>query len=103
MDSFSDEQRNTYIGSYLLVDVNYLDGEDAVTKHEQFHGIVEAITDQGIELSLYGARTGESFCLPPNLTSFSAAEPGIYALPATAESVEDPDFLALCEISESSS
>ena len=60
--------------------------------HEQFYGTVEKADAEGIDISLAGSRSGETFFLPPDPRSFFPAQPGSYRLRGSGEVIENPDY-----------
>jgi hypothetical protein len=90
---FDQELANTYIGKYILVGVTYLDQVGNQLEQIQLHGTIESANPEGIKIALGGQRTGESWGMPPDLSNIYVAEPGIYNLHSTGESIENPDLL----------
>jgi hypothetical protein len=77
------------LGRTVLVGITCVDAEGDVVAKIQAHGKVQELRDDVILL----ARDDGTFGLPPARDLLEPAEPGIYTLRATGESVEDPDFL----------
>lgn len=84
----------SYIGKYILIGLTYLAHDDSFIEQVQMHGLIESASRDGIQIALRGKRKGETWVMPPNLDSVSAAKPGTYSLRSTGETVEDPDLLA---------
>ena len=62
---------------------------------EQFFGTIEIVDrERGIAIALSGLREGETYWLPPDLSSIRAADPGVYKLRETNETVHDPDYVS---------
>ncbi len=80
----------SYIGKRVLIGMTYLDHDETLINHEQFHGVIIRI-DETIVVKL--ADTGEEFSLPPDLTALEEAPKGEYRLHSSNEIVIDPDFL----------
>ena len=91
---FDQALAESYIGKYILIGLTYLAHDDAFIEQVQMHGEIESVSCDGIRISLRGKREGETWVMPPNLESVSAAKPGTYSLRSTGEIVEDPDLLA---------
>lgn len=86
------ELASDLIGSRCLTFQSASGGE---TGRLQMHGIVlSADPTAGILVDLQGVRQGERYTLPPELSAFSPAAPGVYRLHETGEEIEDPDFTA---------
>lgn len=84
-----------WIGAVVLVGITNVDAGGAFLSQDQMYGcIVSVQPDQGIELELWGERSGEHFWLPPELEAFEKARPGEYRLRSTGEVVCDPDLLS---------
>ncbi len=82
---------NDLVGSRVLVGVTCLDPEGHLLTQFQTHGIVAAVREDAI---LVTRSDGSAYGLPPAPELFEVAEPGVYTMNETGESVEDPDFLA---------
>lgn len=81
------------LGTRVLVGFTY--AGPTWERLEQMHGIVTVSDrDQGIEITLEGAKLGEKIWLPPDLDAFTPASPGEYRLRGTGEIVVDPDYFA---------
>jgi len=91
---FDTDVAASYLGKTILVGVTYLDPEGATIRREQVYGVIEAVSRAGIVVVLRGARAGTVITLPPHLTAIRPAEPGVYSLFATGESVDHPDLLS---------
>jgi len=79
------------LGKHVLVGVTCLDPEGQPLTQFQTHGVVGEIREDAIVMT---RSDGSTFGLPPAPELLDEAEPGIYTLRETGESVEDPDFLA---------
>jgi hypothetical protein len=86
--TFSTDDR---LGKRVLVGLTCVDPEGDVLTRLQTHGVVAEVRDDTILLT---RDDGSSFGLPPAPELLEVAEPGIYTLRETGESIEDPDFLA---------
>jgi hypothetical protein len=91
---FDQALADSYVGKYILVGITYLDSNGALVERVQLHGVIEAATPNGIEISLRGKRAGEVWTMPPTLDAISAAPPGQYSLKSSDEVVDDPDLLS---------
>jgi hypothetical protein len=91
---FDQDLADTYVGQYILVGVTYLDYFGKLLGEVQVHGVIEAASEDGLEISLRGARQGERWIMPPCLDSIAPAAPGTYRLCSTGEVIEDPDLLS---------
>jgi hypothetical protein len=80
------------VGKYVLIGVTYYDKEGNEIRQQQFHGVIDSASDQGILIALRGASQGETWNMPPDLRGFRAAEPGRYLLHSTNEEIDDPDY-----------
>ena len=49
----------------------------------------------GIWIDCAGIRTGTKLALPPYLTNFMKAPPGMYRMQTTGEEVENPDYVSV--------
>lgn len=91
---FDEEHARALVGKYVLVGIAVVDSRNNVREQQQVHGrVVDVDEATGIRVRLEGARAGEEYVLPPDLTPFYAATPGNYSLRATGEVVTDPDWL----------
>jgi hypothetical protein len=94
---WDEDRAEAMIGKTMLVGMTYLD--IAGDRLEQFYGeVVSVDARKGIELRLAGSRVGETFMLPPDLSSVFAARAGEYRLRATGEIVVNPDFTATWQV-----
>lgn len=83
------------IGKTVIIGLTYVDASDAVVRRVQMHGVIGlASTDEGVRIDLSGAKTGETYWLPPDVSNFEPAQPGVYRLKETGEEIIDPDFLS---------
>ncbi len=90
----------SYIGKYILVGVSYFDSEGKFIEQVQMHGTVESVSSDGMKIALKGARDGETWLMPPNLDSVSAAKPGVYSLRSTGEEIENLDLLSTWDVTK---
>lgn len=91
---FDQALAESYIGKYILVGVTYLAHDGSFLEQVQMHGVIESVSSEGMQISLCGKRSGETWLMPPNLDSVSPAKPGTYSLRSTGETVENPDLLS---------
>lgn len=89
---FDQDFADGFLGKYVLVGITHLTPEGEVEGQEQLHGLIQTISPAGIEIALAGHHAGETWRMPPMLEDFVVAEPGIYELRATGETVDNPDF-----------
>ena len=89
---FDQDFADGFLGKNVLVGITYLTPDGEVEGQEQLHGLIQAISPAGIDIALAGNHAGETWRMPPMLEDFVVAEPGIYELRATGESVDNPDF-----------
>jgi len=83
------------IGKVVIIGLTYVDSSDAVVRRVQMHGVIGlASTSEGVRIDLSGARAGEVYWLPPDVSNFEEAQPGVYRLKETDEEIVDPDFLS---------
>jgi hypothetical protein len=98
-EEWSDELAEALFGAYVVVGLTYWRSDGDVDRQEQIHGeISELDPKRGVRLTLRGKHQGETFDLPPMLSTFQRAAPGTYRLRSTGEEVVDPDFTASWEI-----
>ena len=79
------------LGSQVLVGLTYLRPDGEVDSRLQFHGIVESVRQDVIEVRR--ADNGDIFTLPPASEAFEPAPLGEYRMTSTGEVVVDPDFI----------
>src|SRR5262249_37480754 len=92
---FDEARAQQSVGKYILIGLTYRDDGGNVGEQQQLHGrIVSAAARRGFGAQLAGRRSGETYCLPPDMRSFQTAPPGEYRLRSTGEVIEDPDLLA---------
>lgn len=85
-----EELAASFIGRYVLAGLTYVSASGEETL-KQVHGRVLRINPrEGVVISL---ANGDEFSLPPDLSGYSAADPGEYTLSTTGEVVTDPDLL----------
>lgn len=83
------------VGSTVLIGLTVILPNGTLHGREQFYGTIESVDrERGIEVALAGVRDGETYWLPPDLSSVRAADPGAYQLHATNETIHDPDYLS---------
>jgi len=88
------------VGKTVLIGFRYQnDGEQEPEEHKQWHGVIRAVTDRGIDVRLEGTHAGESKSLPPDLRVFHEAPPGEYIDRANGDTITDPDFIAAFRVS----
>lgn len=91
---FEDRIGKQIQGKYLLIGISYIDAEGNIESQQQLHGTVERSSrEEGIVVQLKGFFKGEKVQLPPDTTSITKAERGMYKLITTNEDVENPDFI----------
>ena len=90
------------VGKTLLIGLTFTDPDGDIVEQTQRHGVIEtADSERGVGTRLVAPGRpwdGEVYWLPPDLDAFNAAEPGVYRLHATGETVVDPDFTTTWEI-----
>ncbi len=64
---FDEELAASYVGKYILLGLTYEDHEGNELRREQIHGVITSAGCKGIEISLRGAREGETWSMPPDL------------------------------------
>jgi len=77
-------------GGTVLVGITRLNHKGELIEQMQYVGVVTSM-DEVLHIKL---RNGGDLTLPPELSAFTRAEPGIYRLRQTGEEVENPDFTA---------
>ena len=80
------------IGKTILVGITYVSNDELVLEQIQFFGTVEHADEEDV-ISIMKAKGDEVFNLPPDLSSFSIAQPGEYTLKSTGEVIVNPDLL----------
>ncbi len=86
-------------GAYVLVGITFLRPDGALDERVQLHGRVSiADPERGIAVVLEGARKGETYWLPPDVSAFDPAPPGHYTLHASGEVVPNPAYLSTWKI-----
>jgi len=99
-DRFTDSEAAELVGKTILIGVTYLDHRGEELQRSQMHGVVSSASTKGIEVSLRGARHGQTFSLPPDPRFFAAAAPGKYKLHSTGEVVENPQVLCTATVTK---
>lgn len=89
---FDPEKAECYIGKYLLVGITRRSHDGDMLSQLQLHGRIVAATADGIDLELGGVNDGQLWRMPPCLDDLDPAQPGVYELRTTEETVENPDF-----------
>jgi len=79
------------MGKTVIVGITETDADGNVVKQTQHVGRFAAM-DSLIHITL--DPSGDDFTLPPDLTAFEWAKPGIYRLRCDGREVENPDLLA---------
>jgi hypothetical protein len=74
----------TLLGSHLLVGITYLRPDGRIDRHLQFHGTVESVDEDVVEVRR--ADNGEIFTLPAGPETYQPAPPGEYRLKTTGKS-----------------
>jgi hypothetical protein len=97
---FEEDVAASYVGKYILVGITYADHAGRELRHQQLHGVIESAGREGMRIALKGAYEGQSWNMPPDLRAIQPADPGIYTLHMTGESVENPDLLATWTVTE---
>ena len=97
---FDQARADTYVGKYILVGITYFDHSGKEIRRQQLHGVIDSASPNGINISLRGSRSGQTWNMPPVLDVILVAKPGKYSLHETGETVEDPDLLATWDITE---
>jgi hypothetical protein len=83
------------IGKAVIIGVTYVDAKGETLRRDQMHGVVgRADPQEGVRIDLAGAKAGRVYWLPPHVSNFYPAKPGVYRLKETDEEVVDPDFLS---------
>jgi hypothetical protein len=77
-------------GKTVLIGITRLSHKEELIEQRQYVGQFTSM-DQLIHIKL---KSGEDFTLPPDLSAFQRAKPGIYRLRSTGGEVENPDFTA---------
>ncbi|MFC1537007.1 hypothetical protein ACFL48_04260 [Pseudomonadota bacterium] len=96
---FEENKSREIIGKTILIGISYLDKDGNLDSQKQLHGVVHSATpEQGILIELDGVHKGEQWNMPPDTSCISEAEPGLYQLRTTGESVENPDYLCTWEV-----
>lgn len=84
-------------GKVMLVGVTYYSRTNEFTEQKQFWGTVIRADENGVVIE---QSSGETMCLPPDLSSVNRAHPGDYTLHSTGETVKNPDFLSTWNITK---
>lgn len=78
------------IGKIVVIGITRVSHSDEPIEQRQYAGTFVSM-EQTILVRL---TNGEDFTLPPDLSAFRKAKPGIYRLRSTGEEIENPDFTA---------
>lgn len=78
-------------GKVVLVGLLFFDEEGKVLKQQQRHGRIASVGEGGVTLTL---SSGESFVLPPDVSTLQKAPPGSFRDASSGELVDNPDFIA---------
>jgi hypothetical protein len=93
--AFDRDRAAALIGKHVLIGVTTVDHDGKVLEQKQMHGTIALVDERrGVKIELKGARDGEEYWLPPDLSSFEDAPPGEYRLRSNGEVVVDPDLLS---------
>lgn len=92
---FSEEVCKPFLGKRLLVGITTRDHNGAALSQQQFHGIIQRVTPEGIVILRNDS--GAAYSLPPDLSQLHPVPAGHYTLHTTGEVVENPDYLATWE------
>jgi hypothetical protein len=85
-----EELASSFLGKRVLAGITYRSATGEETD-KQVHGTITRINlREGVVISL---KDGSEFSLPPDLSWYKVAKPGIYTLRATGEEVVDPDLV----------
>lgn len=90
---WDDGVADAMIGAVVLIGLTWRrpEGEEQT----QLYGVIQtADPENGFEIILSGAHEGETYWLPPDLSSFQPAPRGEYRLRSTGEIVVDPDYIS---------
>jgi hypothetical protein len=87
---FDEERARFGIGKRVLVGITNESREGKLVGQRQFVGVLTSVDAvKGLTLTL---SSGETYNLPPDLTTLEEAPPGEYRLRSTGEIVVDPDY-----------
>ncbi len=87
------DRAKSMIGKIVLIGLTYYDHQGKFVEQKQMHGRIKSIIpDRGIEVILEGSREGETFWLPPDLSTCREAKPGEYREHSTGEIIHNPDY-----------
>ena len=90
------------VGKYILIGLSYFSHDGVLESQQQLHGKVERASEkEGIIVELFGDFRGEKVQLPPDTSTITPAEPGLYKLSTTEEEIENPDYLCTFEVHKS--
>ena len=90
--AWNEARARAMIGATVLIEITHR-GTRSET-HEEVFGIVRSVDARhGFEIELDGSRCGDTYWLPPDIDSFTPAEPGEHRLRSTGETVVNPAFL----------
>jgi len=77
-------------GKIVLVSITQYAFDNVLIDRKQFSGQIVEASERGIVVQ---QKNGETISLPPDLSAFKPAQPGVYRSPETGETVVNPDFL----------
>jgi hypothetical protein len=97
---FDQDLADSYVGKTILVGITYFDHAGKEIRRDQFYGLIESASADGIMIALKGGRAGQSWNMPPYVDGILPAKPGEYRLRSTGEVVKDPDLLMTWSITE---
>ena len=90
------------VGKTILIGLTFTDADGNVIERTQRHGVVEtADAERGVSTRFVAPGhpwDGELYWLPPHREAFTVADPGVYRLHSTGETLVDPDFTTTWEI-----
>lgn len=96
MHDIDQDKARQMLGKVVLAGVTLYGPDGAPAEHRQHVGTVVRISaEDGVVL--VAADGGEVF-LPPYLEHYVPADPGVYTLAATGQTVTDPDYLSTWDV-----
>jgi len=86
-----------YIDKTILIGITHLDTEGNILRQEQYHGVIESVSEtKGVSVKCVGL--DENFFMPPNTSHYIEAAPGEYKEHNTGDTIVDPDYLCAWEV-----
>ena len=85
------------LGKTILVGITYYTKDNEFIEQKQYWGTVIEANDKQI---LFRQKNGDTFWLPPDLSSTKPAPKGEYRLRSTGEIVVDPDFTSVWNVNQ---